>query len=307
MKNEQEIILQVQEDKLYATLAIPEHHNGTAVLLVPGSGQVDRHGNSTKLHMNVYKDLADLLNNAGLITLCFDKRGAGKSEGNYLKSGVWDFINDARHWLEYLQNHSLVERIVVIGHSEGAITGPAILKEKDVNGFVFLCGSFDEGKELLDYQNIKIKEEISKATGMKGFIFKLLNINKKIEKQTKKFHEVLYSNTEDVIKYKGTKLNAKWLREFQNYKIKDYTQYVPSHSLAVEGGKDVQVRPGSARDFAANTGAETKIYSDMNHLLRRRLNEHSLLNLKKEYKYSKKNDDMHLEMINNLIRFIKNC
>ncbi|WJE15129.1 alpha/beta hydrolase [Halobacillus sp. ACCC02827] len=301
----QEAVIERKGTKLYGTLTLPDPHSKKAVLLIPGSGKVDRDGNGGWMQADIYKELAGRLHEAGLITLRYDKRGVGKSEGSYVAAGLWDFIEDAGDWLEFLKGRSEVEEVTVIGHSEGAIIGPAVMRDRSADRFIFLCGSFDKGEELLDYQNRMIRQEIAEASGVKGFFFRVLKVNKKIEKQTRKFYEKIEADPSDVIQYKGTKINAKWVREMRAFDTADYLSYVPARSLAIEGEKDVQVKQGSARAFASHTGAEVKVYPDMNHLLRKRSGNHTLLNVKKEYKESIRKDEMHPDMLRDLIQFLQ--
>nr|MBT3116217.1 lysophospholipase [Streptococcus oralis] len=62
-----------------------------AVIIIAGSGEIDLDGTilPLKLEANIYKDLAHVMARLGVVTLRFDKRGVGKSEGEFQKTGMW--------------------------------------------------------------------------------------------------------------------------------------------------------------------------------------------------------------------------
>jgi len=50
-----------------------------ALLMIPGSGAVDRNGNGDGLKTDLYRQLAQQLAQMGYVTLRYDKRGIGAS------------------------------------------------------------------------------------------------------------------------------------------------------------------------------------------------------------------------------------
>src|SRR5699024_5071359 len=148
---EQEIIVS-SETPLAGTLTVPESENNIhpAVLLIAGSGKVDRNGNAKQLEMNVYKDLANFLTKQGLMTLRYDKRGVGKSGGDYMKAGLSDFITDAGSLLSFLKNHPKVDsdRVFILGHSEGALIAPAVHQKVPASGLILLAGAAEPSIDL---------------------------------------------------------------------------------------------------------------------------------------------------------------
>ncbi len=69
------------------------------------SGEIDRDGTIVplKLASNVYKDLAHVMAKLGVVTLRFDKRGVGKSDGDIMKTGMWDLVSDIESTITYLK------------------------------------------------------------------------------------------------------------------------------------------------------------------------------------------------------------
>lgn len=129
---------------LAGTLLIPAHKQGTrvpAVVIVAGSGLVDRNGNEPGgFTTNLYSQIADQLAQQGIASLRYDKRAIGGStqlpipknpkqptpeELKAMQDFVaWDnFVGDARATLKYLQQQPEIDpaRTALIGHSEGSI------------------------------------------------------------------------------------------------------------------------------------------------------------------------------------------
>ena len=74
----------VNGSKTYGTLEVPAHSHGerlAAALLISGSGPNDRNGNDPGLRVSAgtLQLLADLLARQGIMTLRYDKYGAGKT------------------------------------------------------------------------------------------------------------------------------------------------------------------------------------------------------------------------------------
>ncbi len=147
------IVAQSQKDVSYAgvggvtlagTLLIPAHKQGTrvpGVIIVAGSGPVDRNGNEgASFTTDLYSQLANQLAQQGVASLRYDKRGVGAStpypqpqnpnaptpaEIKKLQDFFsWDnYIDDAKATLNYLQQQPEIDpaRTALIGHSEGSI------------------------------------------------------------------------------------------------------------------------------------------------------------------------------------------
>lgn len=275
---------------LSGTLMLPNGKEGKcpAVLIIAGSGNSDRDGNVKNINMNIYKDLADFLTSIGFATLRYDKRGINKSGGNFHNTGLNDLIEDAVHCLRFLKKHPEVDesRVLILGHSEGALIAPAVHDEERVAGLIMLAGGAEPSKDLLPRQNEMAYEEMYKAKGLKGWLFRTFKIPEKARKQNEKIFQKVMETDDEIIRVQGIKLNAKWLRETMNYNVCEYLEKVDCPVLSITGDKDIQVPPEHARLIAemVKGEAEWHIIPDMNHILRKYDGEHTMLGLKKEYK-----------------------
>ena len=112
---------------LAATLTIPAGQGPfPAVLLIAGSGPHDR--DESLLGHKPFLVLSDYLTRKGIVVLRADKRGVGKSTGDYAKATTADFAADAEAGVAYLKTRPEVDqrKIGILGHSEGGIVAPMV-------------------------------------------------------------------------------------------------------------------------------------------------------------------------------------
>lgn len=90
-----------------------------AMIFVQGSGAEGRWASAY---------LADFVARHGYVALTYDKRGVGKSSGDWRTSTMGDLANDARAGIALLASRPDVDpaRIGVYGHSQGGALAPAI-------------------------------------------------------------------------------------------------------------------------------------------------------------------------------------
>ena len=133
-----------------------------AILLIAGSGPNKR--DEEIFEHPVFKVLADFLTRKGFTVLRYDKRGVGKSTGNYAKATTRDFADDALAGIAYLKTLKDVqpENVGAIGHSEGGLIVPIVATETDVKFIVMMAGPGIDGGRIMELQSALI----NKAEGM---------------------------------------------------------------------------------------------------------------------------------------------
>jgi uncharacterized protein len=275
---------------LRGTLTIPteKKEQYPAILIIPGTGKTDRDGNDKGIRLNLYKELAEYMTSIGFVTLRYDKRGTHESSGDYYTAGVKDLIDDAAACVEFLKKDERVnaDKVLILGHSEGALLAPAVHIQTPVSGLILLAGAAESSKDLLPKQFEMAMKEIKETKGFKGSLFRMLKIANKAQKQRDAVMEKIMSSNEPVMKMRGAKLNAKWMREQMEYNVCDYLQKVDCPTIAITGEKDIQVPPDHAERMAEMVLGESEwhVISDMNHILRKYPKDHTMLGLMKEYK-----------------------
>lgn len=287
--------------KIHAVYNNPDETKQTdAFLIIPGSGKVNHLGNVGKLKPNIYFHLSDYLNWLGYATLRYDKRGIGESEGDYYATGVNDLLTDIDTLVKHLKSRKDINKVYLIGHSEGCILSTIYAMNHSVDGLILIAGAGTTLKTALYYQNIVASEEINQMKGPYGWLLKkLMSKEKLIEKQQKLFKKLSESD-EDMIKIQFVKFNAKWFREHFEYSDSKLLQFLKTTStkiLAITGDKDVQANP---QDLTAikrlnNPNINTKVIHNMDHLMHEHMGEKSILKLKKQYKNAM-NDPLHQEV-----------
>lgn len=132
---EREVRFQSDGVVLVGTLSIP---TGTtkapALVMIPGSGAVDRNGNGDGLKTDLYRLLAQQLAQMGYVTLRYDKRGIGasaipnKEQG---KTSLTQVARDALTAYNFLRQQPEVDaqRVGVLGYEDGALIGMALSGE----------------------------------------------------------------------------------------------------------------------------------------------------------------------------------
>ncbi|CAH8244030.1 lysophospholipase [Paenibacillus melissococcoides] len=262
-----------------------------ATLLISGTGESDRNGNGGGLDMNIYKDLADELGKMGLVTLRYDKRGTHASGGDFYETGFWDLVEDSTACVRFLQSRPEVDpnRIVLLGHSEGAFIAPVTHASQPVQGLILIAGALENlVHDIMPRQSAQALQEMETAKGIKGLRFRLFNVPGKTRKQSAAFMEKVISSATPTIKFKGIKLSAKWFQEHAALNLAEYMKEVSCPLLAITGSNDIQAPPEHAKMLAeaVKGEAEWHIVPQMNHVLRKYDKAHTMLGLVKEYKKS---------------------
>jgi len=132
---------------LVGTLSRPARAAGRVpvVLIIAGSGPTDRDGNSRLgLTSDVYRKLAWALAARGIASVRYDKRGIGASSfmgGDATAVAFDDFTDDAAAGARALAADPRFTKVVLVGHSEGALLAErAANAGAPVAGVVMLAG-----------------------------------------------------------------------------------------------------------------------------------------------------------------------
>ncbi len=280
--------------QLAGTLVTPDRNNGEAsaetakgfpcVLLLPGSGRVDRDENAKKLPLDALRQIAEDLASRGIASFRYDKRGVGESGGEYWTAGFFDHVADAEAAVEFLRGRGDVDpaRVYVLGHSEGAYICIRVCAEHpDVAGAVLLAAGARSGEEELRWQAARV---IDTLTGFNAFLIRLLRIDA-LKSQAKQLEKIKRS-TKATYRIQLRRFNAKWMREFLAYDPAPDLARIQVPVLAITGAKDIQVDPANLETMTnlVKTPLETHVVPDVSHLLRRVDGPGGLATYKKQVK-----------------------
>lgn len=271
--SEREVVFESAGLKLSGTMAVPELAGAPgpvpAVLMVPGSGQVDRDENHKRMRINVLGELAGHLAAQGIASLRYDKRGVGKSEGDFLSAGFHDNVADAAAALAFLGAQDPVDgrRLFLLGHSEGAyIVTRLAAVSPGLAGVILLAGGARSAEEELRWQGAKVGESL---TGFSARLVKLLRIDL-VKSQAKQLEKIKRSQKDWYRVQLFAKVNAKWMRELLAYDPAEDLARIQAPLLGITGSKDIQVDPGNLERMAALVRApfEAHVVPDVSHILR---------------------------------------
>ena len=237
-----------------------------AALLLAGSGPLDRDGNHKRVPLNVSRDLARVLADAGWASLRYDKRGIGASEGEYLPTGFHDELADATAARDWLLARDDIASVVVIGHSAGAVQAVELAgAEPPVAGAILLATSAQTGEDTLRWQARQIGDNL--VPGPVKALMRLFRTD--VLKQQDSAIAKLKATTGDTARIQLAKVNAKWMREFMAYDPRPALQAASAPLLAITGSKDIQVDPADL-DVVAELALAAQVLrvEDVNHILR---------------------------------------
>jgi len=254
---------------LSGTVSIPVDPRAAAVL-ISGSGDLDRDGNTRRVGFGISADIAAALNAIGVVSLRYDKRGVGASGGAFLDSGFQDNVDDARAAITALraQPEAANVPLVVIGHSEGAMIATAIAGESanQLAGAVLLSAPAGTGEDALLWQAARIAPTLPKPV---KFIMRVFHTDPL--RQQRKTLDRIKATTTDVARIQGARVNAKWFRELLAFDARPHLERISVPVLAITGTKDLQVDPDDLDVIASAVIGPVTVdrVADLTHILRR--------------------------------------
>ncbi|MDD4778017.1 MAG: alpha/beta fold hydrolase [Fermentimonas sp.] len=294
--SEEIVITDVSTDiSLSATLTLPDSAGiFPAVVLIAGSGPNDR--DETVFGHKPFFVISDHLTRNGFAVLRYDKRGVGKSTGDYSIATINDFVQDANNAVKYLKSRKEIDssKIGLIGHSEGGIIAPMVAVENDDVKYIVLMAApgtsgieivLDQNENSMKYNKFE-PETIEKIQVLNKEIFEsLLEWNGSDNDRTALRDKLsyLWEQLPILVKLKIEKepyLRSQFngmitpgYRSFLASNPKEYLEKVKCAVFAINGGNDIQV-PAEKNLTAimetlhnkGNTNVVTKLYPELNHM-----------------------------------------
>lgn len=251
---------------IQGTLLETKETQSVLAIIIAGSGPTDRDGNSSSIKGYYLKMLADGLYKNGVSTFRYDKRGVSKSLGN-LKSTAEirfsDYINDAKSIISHFKNIKRFTKIVVIGHSEGALIG-MIASKSLVDNFISIAGP---GEDYLTLIKRQLSNRAPYIKAMSDPIINQLKKNKLVDSVPPLLNNLFAPNLQTFL------IDASShdpVVEISKLKIP---------VLIIQGTNDVQITVNDAEILhAAASESRLEIIEGMNHVLRQ-ASENFLLNI----------------------------
>lgn len=272
--HEHELSIDTGELRLSGTVCLPaETGRYPVVLMLHGSGPLDRNENMAGQKLDVFNTIAHRLAQSGIASVRYDKRGCGKSSGVYARASHTDFVQDALAWVDHVARAPFADgNITLLGHSEGTIAAPRVAVERpQVRSLVLLCPTVTPFEQVLMRQAEQIQGEIAKLGGLQGMLLRLYTklAGSPVATQRKLIARIRAS-TKETLRIGLRTFEAAWMRELLQLELPQLLAAVRCPMLVVAAAKDVQCDPEDARRIAAlNPSAEAHVLEDLTHILRR--------------------------------------
>jgi pimeloyl-ACP methyl ester carboxylesterase len=257
---QEEILIQkTSNGSLEGTLLIPGQQKKMAVvLLVSGSGPTDRNGNNEGMQNNSLKLIAEELALNNIASFRFDKRGIGQSsdvDKDESKMRPETFVQDIKGWIDVLHADKRFDKIIIAGHSEGALLGMlASIDNPKIKGYVSIAGAGRPIDAILKEQFSGVSPEVKKI------IYEMIDQLKRGD-TIARVPVILYS----VFRPSIQPYMTAWMKYDPAIEIKKLL--VPT--LITTGTTDIQVKVIDAELLAkAQPNAKLKIIKNMNHVLK---------------------------------------
>lgn len=293
--NKEERVIIKGDINIGATIAYKDKsEKRPLVLLIMGTGSLDRDGNSFGFKSNLYKDMSDMFVDMGYVCIRYDKRGTHESKASGINYGLSDLVDDAASIIHYAKKLDYVdeEKIVVCGHSEGAMIATLLTKNEDLKGIILLGGAGLGLKEAMLYQNYLVLEQVSDMKGILGWYLRKVLNKESIEKQVSDMFEKAEESKKDIFFYRGSFIPTKYMREHHKLTSDEYLKLLKEYKgkiLAITGKSDVQADYRTL-DSIVSDNVSISTPENVNHLLKEQDGNPDIMNVKKIYKKSFKKE-----------------
>ena len=287
---EEEITLKTKTGDIHGSLLIPQTVKSSPLaIIISGSGPTNRNGNNPWMKNNSLKMLAEGLGQNKIASLRYDKRGIAQSQ----KAGVNEsllrfehYISDLNAWVKLFKQDQRFSKIILVGHSEGALIATVSAQLDGVHSLVSLAGI---GRPLDEVLITQLQAQTANISKPAIEITKKLKRGQKVETVPAMLHSLFRPSVQDylisVFKYDPKKEVAKLTKKV----------------LIIQGDTDIQVTVNDAKILAeAAQNSQLKIIKGMNHILK----DSSLERTVNIATYSQPNLPLNKKLIQQISQFI---
>lgn len=257
---QQPVSLATDQGTLHGSLLLPQSDKPLPVaLLIAGSGPTDRNGNNPEGgHNDALKKLAQVLARNGIASLRYDKRGVAASRSatpDERDLSVERYVADASGWVRQLKDDPRFDRVILIGHSEGALIASLAAADSPADALVSIAGPAYPIGQVLDMQ-LAMRLPPALLAESRHILANL--IRGTLQPEVPEALQVVYRPS--VQPYLISLLRQDPAENFAALSIP---------ALIVQGSHDAQVSPDNAELLKqAKPDAELAMIAGMNHVMR---------------------------------------
>lgn len=271
------------------TLLQPDSENPIPlVILIGGSGPIDRDGNQMMSKSNALRLLAEGLFNQEIASFRYDKRIVRMMQNGSVDESTISFdqfVEDAEAVVNYFKADQTFSKILVCGHSQGSLVG-MLATQGNADGFISIAGA---GQTI---DGVIVDQLAKQAPGLK-------------ENARKSFEELRQNGVAENFSPGLSSIFRKSLQPF----LLSWMKYDPGSLIAglqvpaliINGDKDLQVQLSEAQLLQnARPSARFEIIPDMNHVLKEIKGD----DLDNSKSYNEPNRPLHPELIGVISSFV---
>jgi pimeloyl-ACP methyl ester carboxylesterase len=246
--------------------------------------------------IDIQRQLAVALSEAGIASLRYDKRGVGSSEGDETLASRSDLLDDARAAIAALRAQPEIDpsRVILIGHSEGAYLAPILaVDDPTIAGVILLSGA---ARPLSDITLWQVQTLLAQGGADEAAV------DAALEQQTAYIDFVKSSKGEwsdytvsdlemalpwltdtSAAQLLSSSLALSWLREHYLADPVATLSHLKAPVLVISGEKDLQVPSSEAGliqdavEAGENDDVSVQVLPNLNHLLRTHPEDANLL------------------------------
>ncbi|TWI53842.1 hypothetical protein IQ22_02453 [Pseudomonas duriflava] len=244
---------------LYGSLVMPESQQPQPVaLIVPGSGPTDRDGNNPMAHNFALKRLAEALAEQGIASVRYDKRGVAQSKAATPREedlSVQRYVADVVAWSNLLRHDPRFSKLILIGHSEGALIASLAANDANADALITIAGS---GRPIGDVLREQLASKLPQP---------LFSSSQWIMSQLEK-GQLQLAVPEPLMVLFRPSVQPYLITLFRQNPAHAFAQ-VKAPALIIQGEHDIQVEIKDAEALKrARPEAELALIPGMNHMLR---------------------------------------
>ncbi|HEX7086593.1 MAG TPA: alpha/beta fold hydrolase [Vicinamibacterales bacterium] len=240
-----------------------------AIVLLAGSGPTDR--DEVVAGIPIFGLLAAPLADAGYHVLRYDKRGIGQSGGRAESGTIEEYAEDARAAVRFLRKRKDVDpdRIVLLGHSEGALAAMlAASRDDDIAALVLVGAPSVPGGELVLEQQQYLLGRMNLTEAERTA---RIELQKRIQAAV-----VGEGSWDGIAEPLRRQADTSWFQSFLRFTPADVIAKTEQPILIIQGELDKQVMPhhadrlaemARARKDAPKDAVEVVRLDKVNHLL----------------------------------------